>query len=303
MYITIQNILLIGSILLFLGIVAGQSSYKFGVPTLIFFLAIGMLAGSEGIGGIVFDNVATSKFIGIVALNFILFSGGMDTKWRSIKPIFWQGVSLSTLGVILTAFAVGWFVYLISDFSFLEGLLLGSIVASTDAAAVFSILRSNNLSLRNNLKPTLEMESGSNDPVAYLLMILFLNLLTDPGSSPWYFIPKFLLQIGLGALMGYIMGKITTLSVNKIKTGYTGLYPVLVVALMLFTYSFTDKLGGNGFLSVYIAAVYFGNQKTVHREIINSTLDGFAWLMQIVLFLTLGLQVFPTHVWAILGIG
>ena len=147
MTLTTENILLIGSILLFVSLIAGKTSYKFGVPVLILFLSIGMLAGSEGIGGIHFDNPKTAQFIGIVALNFILFSGGLDTGWQSVKPIVWQGISLSTLGVMLTALSVGVFVWAVTDFSIFEGLLLGSIVSSTDSAAVFSILRSKNLAL------------------------------------------------------------------------------------------------------------------------------------------------------------
>ena len=173
MNLTAENILLIGSILLFISILAGKTSYKFGVPTLIFFLATGMLAGSEGIGGINFDDPKTAQFIGVVALNFILFSGGLDTNWQSVKPILWQGVSLSTLGVLITAGCVGFFVHLVTDFTLYESLLLGSIVSSTDAAAVFSILRSKSLALKHNLRPTLELESGSNDPMAYVLTIAF----------------------------------------------------------------------------------------------------------------------------------
>ena len=173
MHITTENILLIGSLLLLISILAGKTSYKFGVPTLILFLLVGILAGSEGIGEIHFDDPQIAQFIGIVSLNFILFSGGLDTSWKSIKPIVWQGVSLSTLGVLLTAFSVGVFVWFITDFTIYEGLLLGAIVSSTDAAAVFSILRSKNIALKTNLRPTLELESGSNDPMAYFLTIAF----------------------------------------------------------------------------------------------------------------------------------
>jgi potassium/hydrogen antiporter len=148
MTLTTENILLIGSILLFISLFAGKTSYKFGVPVLILFISIGMLAGSEGIGGIYFDNPKTAQFIGIIALNFILFSGGLDTDWQSIKPILWQGISLSTLGVLISAFTVGLFVWAVTDFTIYEGLLLGSIVSSTDSAAVFSILRSKSLALK-----------------------------------------------------------------------------------------------------------------------------------------------------------
>ena len=159
-----------------MSIIVGKTSYKFGVPTLLLFLVIGMLAGSDGIGGIHFGNPKIAQFIGIVSLNFILFSGGLDTNWNSVKPILKEGIALSTLGVLLTALSVGLFVFLVTDFTVYESMLLGSIVSSTDAAAVFSILRSKSLALKTNLRPTLELESGSNDPMAYVLTIAFLTL-------------------------------------------------------------------------------------------------------------------------------
>ena len=154
MILTTENILLIGSLLLFVSIIVGKTSYKFGVPTLLLFLAIGMIAGSDGIGGISFDDPKIAQFIGIVSLNFILFSGGLDTNWSAVKPVIKEGIVLSTLGVLLTAVALGTFVWLITDFTIYESLLLGSIVSSTDAAAVFSILRSKSLALKTNLRPT-----------------------------------------------------------------------------------------------------------------------------------------------------
>ena len=220
MTLTTENILLIGSILLFISLIAGKTSYKFGVPVLILFLGIGILAGSDGIGKIYFDNPKTAQFIGIVALNFILFSGGLDTGWQSVKPILWQGISLSTLGVLLTAFSVGLFVWLITDFTIYEGLLLGSIVSSTDSAAVFSILRSKSLALKGNLRPTLELESGSNDPMAYILTIVFTGLVVNQDSSFISILPMFLRQMLLGGLLGFAFGKIGSIIINKIKQQY-----------------------------------------------------------------------------------
>jgi potassium/hydrogen antiporter len=303
MTITIENILLIGSILLFISIIAGKTSYKFGVPTLLLFLTIGMLAGSEGIGRIYFDDMELARFIGIVSLNVILFSGGLDTNWKSIKPVIWQGVSLSTLGVLLTAVSLGVFVHLLTDFTLYEGLLLGAIVSSTDAAAVFSILRSKNLSLKKNLRPTLELESGSNDPMAYVLTIAFLGLVTHPEKSLLSIIPLFLVQMVLGAGTGFLFGKLSKLVINNIRLDFEGLYPVLAIALMYFTFSFTDFIGGNGFLAVYLCAVYLGNQNLIHKKTILRMFDGVAWLMQIVLFLTLGLLVFPSKIFPVIGLG
>src|SRR5690606_26878589 len=176
MELTIENILLVGSVMLLISIIAGKTSYKFGVPTLLLFLAIGMLAGSDGIAGIRFHDPSIAQFIGIVSLNFILFSGGLDTNWTSVRPILREGLVLSTFGVLLTAVTLGGFVHLITDFTVYESMLLGSLVSSTDAAAVFSILRSKSLALKTNLRPTLELESGSSDPMAYVLTAAFLSL-------------------------------------------------------------------------------------------------------------------------------
>ena len=303
MNLTIENILLVGSLLLLVSIIAGKTSYKFGVPTLLLFLAIGMLAGSDGIGGIQFDNPKIAQFIGIVSLNFILFSGGLDTNFQSVKPILREGLVLSTLGVLLTALSLGTFVWYITDFTIYESMLLGSIVSSTDAAAVFSILRSKNLALKYNLRPTLELESGSNDPMAYVLTIVFLTLVVNQDQSFASVIPLFLKQMTLGAMAGFAFGKLSKIIINKIKLDFEGLYPVLVIALMFITFAATDFLGGNGFLSIYICAVYLGNQDLIHKKTILKMYDGLAWLMQIVLFLTLGLLVFPFQVLPYIGIG
>ncbi|WP_117879694.1 potassium/proton antiporter [Aureibaculum luteum] len=303
MNLTIENILLIGSLLLLVSIFAGKTSYKFGVPTLLLFLAIGMLAGSDGIGGIRFDDPKLAQFIGIVSLNFILFSGGLDTNWTTVKPILWEGVALSTLGVLLTATSLGTFVWLVTDFTIYESLLLGSIVSSTDAAAVFSILRSKSLALKTNLRPTLEMESGSNDPMAYVLTIAFLTLVINQDQSFLSIIPMFLQQMILGGILGFAFGVLSKYIINKIKLDFEGLYPVLVIALMFITFSATNFVGGNGFLAIYICAVYLGNQDLIHKKTIFKMFDGLAWLMQIVLFLTLGLLVFPSEIIPYMGIG
>ena len=302
MNLTIENILLVGSILLLISIVAGKTSYKFGVPTLVLFLAIGMLAGEDGVG-IVFDDPKVAQLIGIVALNFILFSGGLDTDWKAVKPIVKEGIMLSTLGVLLTAFTLGIFVFYVTDFTIFESLLLGSIVSSTDAAAVFSILRSKNLALRANLRPTLEMESGSNDPMAYVLTIAFLGLVVNQ-DQPWTsMIPLFFKQMILGGIAGFVFGRLSKIIINRIKLDFEGLYPVLVIALMFITFSVTDAVGGNGFLAIYICALYLGNKYLIHKKTILKMFDGLAWLMQIVLFLTLGLLVLPTQIISVIGIG
>ncbi|WP_339902339.1 potassium/proton antiporter [uncultured Cyclobacterium sp.] len=303
MNITIENIILIGSVLLIISIILGKPSYRFGIPTLLLFLTIGMLAGSDGIGGIYFDNPQVAQFIGIVSLNFILFSGGLDTKWPSVKPVLKEGIVLSTLGVFLTALGLGYFVFWITDFTLFESLLLGAIVSSTDAAAVFSILRGKNLALKKNLRPTLELESGSNDPMAYVLTIAFLSLVQEPDKGITSILPLFVLQMLIGGVSGFLFGKLSKWIINKIKLDFEGLYPVLTIALMFITFSATNSLYGNGFLAIYICSVYLGNQNIIHKNTILSMFDGLAWLMQIVLFLTLGLLVFPTQIIPFIGIG
>lgn len=303
MNITIENILLVGSLLLFVSIIVSKTSFRFGVPTLLLFLAIGMLAGSEGIGKINFDNPQIAQFIGVVALNFILFSGGLETNWNSVKPILKEGLVLSTLGVLLTALSIGAFVWFTTDFTIYESMLLGSIVSSTDAAAVFSILRSKSLALKSNLRPTLELESGSNDPMAYVLTIAFLSLVVNQDKNVLSIIPLFLQQMILGGLAGTLFGRLSKFIINKIKLDFEGLYPVLVISLMFITFSATDFVGGNGFLAIYICAVYLGNQELIHKKTIFKMYDGMAWLMQIVLFLTLGLLVFPSQIVPYIGIG
>jgi potassium/hydrogen antiporter len=303
MNITSDNILLIGSILLLVSIVAGQTSSRFGVPTLIFFLIVGVLAGSEGIGGIAFDNSQIAQFIGIVALNFILFSGGLDTNWNHVKPIVWRGISLSTIGVFVTAFTVGLFVHVVFGFTIAEGLLLGSVVSATDAAAVFSILRSRGVKLKGSLSPVLELESGSNDPMAYFLTISLTTIITNGNISGLELVINFLQEFILGAAMGFAMGKLSHLLINRIKLEADGLYPVLVLALAMFTYSATHFIGGNGFLAIYLSAVVLGNSSFIHKRTLIRFYEGQAWLMQIVLFLTLGLLVFPSRIIAVAGMG
>lgn len=289
--------------MLFASIIASKTSFKFGVPTLILFLIVGMLAGSEGPGKIYFNDPKMAQFMGVAALTFILFSGGLDTKWESIKPILKNGLALSTLGVLITAVTVGLFTSYVLGFTIVEGMLLGAIVSSTDAAAVFSILRTRNVGLKGNLRPLLEFESGSNDPMAYFLTIGFIELVLNPEASIVLLIPKFLKGMVLGAVCGYGFGKLMTYVINRINLDVAGLYPVLLVSLMFFSFSFTDAIGGNGFLAVYVAGIILGNSNIIHKKSLTKFFDGIAWLMQIVMFLTLGLLVFPSNIAPIVGEG
>ena len=199
--------------------------------------------------------------------------------------------------------SVGIFSSYLLGYSLYEGLLLGAIVSSTDAAAVFSILRSKSIGLKGNLRPTLEFESGSNDPMAYFLTVSVIYLIQEPDASVLSLIPRFFKGMILGAICGYALGKAMIWIVNRIKLDIDGLYPVLILALVFFTFSFTDFIGGNGFLAVYIAAIILGNSNFLHKKSLMRFYDGQAWLMQIVMFLTLGLLVFPSQIVPIIGPG
>lgn len=303
MTLTIEYLLLAASGLLLLSVIASKASGRLGVPALLLFLLIGMLAGSDGPGGIHFDDPWLAQSLGVVALTFILFAGGLDTHWSSVRPVLGYGMALSTLGVAITAGLVGWFATVALGMSWTEGLLIGAIVSSTDAAAVFAVMRSRSVSLRDPLKPLLELESGSNDPMAVFLTLGLISLITGSSGSPLDLIPMFVRQMVLGAAIGYGTGKLMVLLVNHLRLEYEGLYPVLTLSLVLLTYSGSTWLGGNGFLAVYLAGLMMGNSEFLHKRSLMRFHDGLAWLMQIAMFLTLGLQVFPTQLVPIAGPG
>ncbi|MCU0577078.1 MAG: cation:proton antiporter, partial [Desulfobacterota bacterium] len=253
-----ETLFIITSLLLLVSIIASKVSDRFGIPALLVFLLLGMLAGSEGLGGIYFDNPTLAQSVGVIALALILFSSGLSTQWQSVRPVFAWGFLLSTSGVLITALIIGLFAEWMLGFSLKEGLLLGAIVSSTDAAAVFSILRSRGISLKGHLQPLLEFESGSNDPMAVFLTIGMVQVLTQPDASLTSIIRLFVLQMSLGLAVGYVMGKCFLYLVNRLKLGYEGLYPVLTMALALFTYGVANILSGNGFLAVYLAGIIAG---------------------------------------------
>ena len=303
MTLTIEYLLLGASGLLLLSVIASKASGRLGVPVLLLFLIIGMLAGSDGPGGIHFDNPWLAQSLGVVALAFILFAGGMDTDWRTVRPVLWKGLALSTLGVAITGGLVGWFATVALNLSWIEGLLVGAIVSSTDAAAVFAVMRSRYVSLRGPLKPLLELESGSNDPMAVFLTIGLISLITGASTSVIDLFPMFVRQMALGAAIGYGIGKVMVVLVNRLRLAYDGLYPVLTLSLVLLTYSGSAWLGGNGFLAVYLAGLVMGNSDFIHKRSLTCFHDGLAWLMQIAMFLTLGLQVFPAQLVPVAGTG
>lgn len=292
---SLEYILIVASVLLFLSILASKASIKLGIPALLLFLLIGMLAGSDGPGGIYFNNAKLAQYLGIIALVYILFAGGFDSRWEEIKQVAWKGISLSTLGIFITTFLVGLFANKILNFSWLEGLLLGAIISSTDAAAVFSVLREKNVNLKPGLRPLIEFESGCNDPMAVFLTVSLIQLMINQDSSVVELIILFLKQFIIGSALGYGMGKLSVILMNNFKLEYEGLYPVLTLSLVGFTYGTTSYLGGSGFLSVYLLGLVMGKSTFNNKSYLMHFHDGIAWLMQIMMFLTLGLLVFPSH--------
>lgn len=297
---TIEFILLIISVLFLLSIVVGKASSRFGVPVLLLFLCVGMAFGSGGIG-IEFNDFALAQIVGTVSLCIILFSGGMDTNLNEIRPVMKQGILLATLGVFLTALITGLLVWFVLGMTFksasiglLTSLLLAAIMSSTDSASVFSILRSKDLHLKNNLRPMLELESGSNDPMAYVLVITLIEVIKmDSSPNYWWAIGMLVMQLCIGALAGFALGKLALHFINRLKIDNPSLYPILVFTFCIFIFSCTYFIKGNGYLAVYIGGLVIGNASFLHKRSSLRFFDGLAWLCQLLLFLTLGLLVNP----------
>ena len=289
-----EHFLLVGAILLFVAVLAGKVAYRFNAPALLLFLSVGLFFGYDIIS---FNSPEMTQFIGMISLCIILFSGGMDTKFSEIRPVIAEGVTLATLGVLLTALLLGSFVYFVAPLfdiylSFPLALLLAATISSTDSASVFSILRTRRQGLKERLRPLLELESGSNDPMAYILVILMLNVVSGGDSiSAGSVIFMFVIQMVVGALAGYLFGRASVWIINKININNASLYSVLLLACVFFTFSFTSLIKGNGYLAVYIAGLIVGNNKLVHKRTVNTFFDGITWLFQIIMFLMLGLLV------------
>lgn len=282
------------SVILLLCIIFSKMLFKLGVPTLLIFLVLGMLAGSDGIGGFYFDDFKISENLASIALVFIMFYGGFGTNWNTAKPIAPQAILLSSVGTAVTAFLTGLFCYYVLKFTFLEGMLVGSVIASTDAASVFGILRSQKLGLKDNTTPLLEVESGSNDPFSYMMTMIVLALLAGSGSSD-ISVPLLLFkQIVFGGAIGAILGFSSSYVLRHINFEIDGFYLIFVTAVAILGYSVSSKVGGNGFLCVYISGIILGNSKIFHRKSLTAFFDGVSWLMQIALFFVLGLLSFPS---------
>lgn len=251
---------------------------------------VGILAGSDGILGIYFEDFTLAQFVGIVAISYILFMGGLSVNIKELKPVVTEGSVLATLGVFATGIIVGLCSYFLLDLPMLECMLLGAIISSTDAAAVFGVLRSKSISLDYNLKPLLEFESGSNDPMAVFLTLGVIGLITGQLDSLGL-VFDFFKQMLLGIAFGYLIARGTAWIINRIRLEYDSLYVVITLASVLFTYSFISIIGGNGFIGVYICGLALASMKFVNKKTLIKFHDAVAWLMQIVMFLILGLLV------------
>ena len=305
---TSENILLTGAVLIFTSILISKTGYRFGIPTLLLFLVVGMLFGSDGLG-LQFNNASEAQFIGMVAHSVILFTGGMDTRFKDIRPVLSQGILLSTVGVLLTTLLTGLFIFYISDhtqipfsLTLFTSMLLAATMSSTDSASVFNLLRSQNMNLKENLRPMLELESGSNDPVAYMLTLLLIQVVGTQDMNVLSILRDLIIQFFFGSIIGYGLGRFSIWIINKINLLNSSLYPILLLSLVFCTFTITDLLHGNGYLAVYIAGVVVGNARIVNRKEINTFMDGLTWLFQIILFLTLGLLVNPHELLDVAGV-
>lgn len=309
MVFTAENILLIGSVLIFSSIIISKTGYRFGIPTLLLFLLVGMLFGSDGLG-LQFNSARDAQFIGMIALSIILFSGGMDTKFQDIKPVLKPGIVLSTVGVLLTTVLTGVFIYFLSglthtniELTMMASLLLAATMSSTDSASVFSLLRSQRMNLKENLRPMLELESGSNDPMAYMLTIVLIQIISSGSELSLAVVGRDLLvQFLIGGSVGYAFGRFAVWLVNRINLSNSSLYPILLLSIVFATFTITDLLKGNGYLAVYIAGVIVGNARLVYRKEINTFMNGLTWLFQIIMFLSLGLLVNPHEMFDIAAV-
>ena len=305
-----ENILLVSSVLLIAGVLVGKSSYRTGLPLLLVFLLVGMIFGVDGLG-ISFENMHTAQFVGMVALCIILFTGGTSTEIKAIRPVIGPGLMLSTLGVLVTAGVTGLFIFWLSGmswtnihFALVPSLLLASTMSSTDSASVFGILGSRNVGLKQNLRPLLELESGSNDPMAYMLTIILIEAATvGEGLSAGDVCVQLLLQFGIGGIMGWLLGRAGVWlsrcyrnlgnARNEEFGQLTAMVSILAMAIVFLTFTSTTTLGGNGYLAVYICGIVFGNSRVPFKKGVGRFMDGVTWLSQIVVFIMLGLLVNP----------
>lgn len=290
------ELMMISGLVLITCITSTKVLYKVGAPILLIFIAIGMLFGSDGIVGIYFDNYELTSQLCSIGLVFIMFYGGFGTNWKMAKPVAVPSILMSSIGVIITAGLTGLFCNLVLKTTLLEGLLIGAVVASTDAASVFAVLRAQKLNLKGSLASLLEVESGSNDPIAYMMTLIVLGMMKNPNEvSLGTIIPTILMQVVFGLVVGFLLAKGTVYIFRRSKFEIDGFYMIFVMAIAILSYALSEFLGGNGYLSVYISGIIMGNSKVPHKKDIFNFFDGISWIMQIALFFLLGLLSFPSR--------
>lgn len=296
------ELMIISGLVLIICITSTKVLYKFGVPMLLIFIVLGMLFGSDGLIGIYFDNYELTSQLSSLGLVFIMFYGGFGTNWKMAKPVAVPSVLMSSLGVIITAGLTGLFCNLVIKTTLLEGLLIGAIVASTDAASVFAVLRAQKLDLKGSLASLLEVESGSNDPIAYMMTFIVLTMMKSSGALSLSAVTQIIFtQIAFGIIIGFLLGKGTVYILRYSKFEVDGFYTIFVMAAAILSYSLSEFLGGNGYLSVYMTGIIIGNSKIPRKKSIFHFFDGMSWIMQIALFFMLGLLSFPSRLPHIMG--
>lgn len=299
----VDGLLLVGALLVLFAIGSSKFSSRLGLPTLVAFIGLGMLAGPEGLGGIAFENYALANGIGTVALILILFNGGLRTSVDDLRSAWKPALALATGGVLVTAIVTGAAAAWILGLPLLEGILVGCIVGSTDAAAVFSVLQNQGISLPDRIGPTLEVESGSNDPMAVFLTVSLIEILLgnlDPGIG---LVGHFLLVMGFGVAAGLVVGALGAEANDRVRLDAAGLYPLLTATIGFLAYGLAAVVGGSGFLAVYVAGLVLGNSGVVFRRGTFLFSDAMAWLAQIIMFTMLGLLTFPSRLLAVAGAG
>jgi potassium/hydrogen antiporter len=304
MDVSFLQLMLAFGILLLVSVFASKTSVRYGIPVLLIFIVVGMLGGSQGPGRIVFDDVGSTQILGTIALIFILFSGGLSTQRSLVAPVWREGLTLAYLGVVCSTAVMAVMIHFIMGWDWILSALLGATMSSTDAAAVFGILRSKKLHLRPKIQAVIELESGSNDPMAVFLTLTLIQLLLVPGSFSWGVLASsFFVQMSLGGLAGWFLGHGMAKLIKWLDLELEGLYPVLTIAGVICIYAVTELAGGNGFLSVYLAGLAMSDERYFSKKTLTVFHDGLAWLMQVGMFLALGLLVNPSELLAIAGPG
>ena len=291
------ELMIVSGLILITCITSTKVLYKFGVPMLLIFIVLGMLFGSDGIVGIAFDNYELANQLCSLGLVFIMFYGGFGTNWKMAKPVAIPSILMSSLGVVITAGLTGLFCHFALKMNLLEGILIGTIIASTDAASVFTVLRAQKLNLKGSLASILEVESGSNDPIAYMMTIVVLSIMKNSSEfSMWSAFNLVITQVGFGLIIGFAFAKLAVYVLRSSNFEIDGFYTIFVMAVAILSYSVSEVLGGNGYLSVYVSGIIIGNSKIPHKKSIFHFFDGVSWTMQILLFFILGLLSFPSKI-------